>query len=749
MSADGPSGQTILRYLRLSPAPLDTTALAAALGVDGDSALDALERRLDTLVRAGTLRREADDTLQLGHQAGDAARHGIVQGSRGTRGGGAVQLDDGRRWALSAEEMAVVFHGDEVMVERSGGIARGGGLPQATITTLRQRHTHQLAGRCRHVGRALTLEPDDPRNGHLRLRLITGDTAKPADGALVRVEVVTAPQPGRAGSCQLRELLGESRDAPTAASVAALNHQLRSEWPPETQAEAQALPAAPTAVDKAQRVDLRALPLVTIDGEDAQDFDDAVYGVAETDGSFKLWVAIADVSHYVRPGTALDAEAAARGTSVYFPNKVLPMLPEALSNGLCSLRPEQDRLCLACELHIDGDGQLQDFDFFEGVMRSQARLRYGGVAAFLDSGSGGEALPAGVGDSLRALHALYRCLLAARQQRGAVDFERPELTLRIGAGGRVDGIDALHRNDAHRLIEESMLCANVATARLLREQGLPALYRVHDRPSDDALATLRGSLQELGLSLGGGNATQGLDFQRLLDKVADDERREVVQTLLLQAMSRAAYHSENIGHFGLNYPAYTHFTSPIRRYPDLLVHRALRFLLRRRDGGSGRHLRRQPQAEAITRQAIYPYDGAAMAGLGQECSQAERRADEAMWDCEKQLVCEYLRGHLGDEYDGIVNGVISGGLFVQLSGLPVSGFVQVRRLGAEYFQYDAVRHTLSAQRSGQRYAVGTRMRVQLTAVDTEQRRIDLDPVGVQQQRSGQRRGYRGKRRAWR
>ncbi len=746
MRTDGSSGQDILRYLRLTPIPPDGEALAAALGLHDHAGQAALAQRLSAMERAGTLRRDAQGAWHLKSSPG--CQSGVVQGGRNSRSSGTVRLDDGRRWALSAEEMAVVFHGDEVMVKRVGGIARHeGSLPLATITALRCRHTTQLAGRCRLIGRTLTLEPDDPRNGHLQLQLSCGDNPPPPDGALVRTDVVTPPQPGRPGRCQLREVLGESRDAPTAASVAILNHQLRSEWPPEVLQEVAQLPAAPTAEDCARRVDLRQLPLVTIDGEDAKDYDDAVYCAAEADGSFRLWVAIADVCHYVRPNTALDAEAAVRGTSVYFPNRVLAMLPEALSNGLCSLLPESDRLCLACELQIDADGQLQDFSFCEGVMRSQARLRYGEVAAFLNSDGDGNHLPKGVGDSLRSLCALYRCLNATRQQRGAVDIDLPELALRIGDGEQVEGVDVRRRNDAHRLIEECMLCANIAAARLLRKEGLPTLYRVHDRPSDEALETLRNALRELNIRLGGGNSPDSGDFQRAVEKIDDPDLLEVVQTLLLQAMSRAAYQSENIGHFGLNYPEYTHFTSPIRRYPDLIVHRALRFLLRSQGGGSARHLRRETTATAIPRQQIYPYDAGTMQQLGGACSQAERRADEAVWDCEKQLVCEYLRGQLGAEFNGIVSGVIAGGLFVQLSGLPVSGFVPVRRLGGDYFRYDAARRALSAQRSNRHYTVGTRLRVQLAAVDPEQRRIDLEPVRIRQERASQR-GH-GRRRAWR
>jgi len=534
--------------------------------------------------------------------------------------------------------------------------------------------------------------------------------------------------------------------------VAIAGHGLPFAWPEAARGEARRFGAKVKRAEIAQRRDLRELPFVTIDGEDAKDFDDAVYARREDSGDWTLFVAIADVSHYVAAGGALDLEARERGTSAYFPNFVVPMLPEELSNELCSLKPRVDRLALACEMRIAPDGEMLDFSFHEAVIHSRARLTYNQVAAMaLPAGAAGGQVKRQVKqkalkryEALRGhlddLYELFKALRKHRGDSGSIEFETVEMRIVLDGDGAVRDIIPIQRNDAHRLIEECMLCANVAAARLLQESGLPALYRVHQGPDEEKLADLREYLRGLGLTLKGGSNPRPADYQRLLGQLAGRPDRELLQTLLIRSLSQAVYQPENIGHFGLNFPGYAHFTSPIRRYPDLLVHRAVRFLIRNRAQG----------ARKLARGKIYPYNHFAMKELGELCSDAERRADAAGYQSVNWLKCEYMRDHVGDEFEGIVSAVTGFGLFVQLKDFRIDGLVHVSALGDDYYHHDPVQHFLEGERNGVIYRLGDPVSVQVISVIPEEQKIELRLAGASEETDnngpGNRRNRRGRKR---
>ncbi len=523
-----------------------------------------------------------------------------------------------------------------------------------------------------------------------------------------------------------------------AVEQAVAEHGIPTRWPEAVTGEAAAFSGSPGKSEMRGRFDLRDLELMTIDGADARDFDDAVCCHPEAGGGFRLWVAIADVSSYVQPGTALDEEARRRGTSVYFPQRVIPMLPEALSNGLCSLNPDVERLCLVCELQISTGGQVQDFCFFEAVMRSRARLTYEEVAALLQmggrkAGAGLQRQRAAVLETLHHLHALYRVLRKTRSARGAIDFREREYLPRFDEAGIIEAVMPTPYNEAYQLIEECMLCANVAAAELLQKCRLPALFRVHEPPAADSLEELRRFLSGLGLSLAGGANPKSAHFQKLLQQVEDKPQAEVVQLAMLRAMNRARYQAQNCGHFGLHYATYTHFTSPIRRYPDLLVHRALRSLLHSQKEHP--HVRPHPQAALQARRTFLPQ--ADMKTLGGHCSETERRAEQASRDAMHYLKCSLLRDRVGDEFEGIISGVTHFGLFVQLQEIGVDGMAHISELGHEYFHHRPEELRLQGEKSGISYQLGQAVRVRLLRVDAAAGRIALCPAdfdGVQRRR---------------
>jgi len=569
-----------------------------------------------------------------------------------------------------------------------------------------------------------------PENSRITQQILIPpkEKGKAVSGQIVTADITDFPTRQFGAKGRISEILGDHMDPGLEIDVAIRSHGIPWEWPEAVVDEAGRLEAEPLEEDKKKRVDLRKLPFVTIDGEDARDFDDAVYCEKRTLGGWRLWVAIADVSHYVRPGSALDDEAAHRATSVYFPEKVVPMLPEALSNGLCSLKPAVDRLAMVCEMELSRAGKLTKYTFYEAVIHSHARLTYTQVGEVLEKGSQPDVDKRRVPD-LQRLHALYKVLRAARDKRGAIDFETVETRIIFNEERKIESIVPVVRNDAHKLIEECMLSANVAAADFFEVNGVPMLYRVHEGPTEEKLENLRGFLGELGLDLGGGAKPTPLHYQRLLSQIEDREDAHVIQTMLLRSLRQAVYQADNLGHFGLHYPAYAHFTSPIRRYPDLLVHRGIRRVIRAQKKGQG--VQRVRGAKPIPMASIFPYDMQAIVTYGEHCSMAERRADDATRDVQAWLKCEYLQDHVGDEFNGVVSAVTSFGLFVELEDLYIEGLVHITALPGDYYNFDASHQRLLGERSGRSFQLGGRVRVQVARVDLDDKKIDLELIDSQ------------------
>jgi ribonuclease R len=629
---------------------------------------------------------------------------GTVQAQR--NGDGMLLPDDASAPIhLSAHEMREVMHGDRVAARVEGPHFRG--KPQGSIVEVLERRTREVVGRL-HVESGLTyLVADNPRFTH-RVLVPESELGGAAPGQIVIVEITRPPSRNAQPVGRVSRVLGEHGAPGMETDIAIHSHGLPFEFPAAVLAEAAAYGARIPGDAIAGREDLRGIALVTIDGEDARDYDDAVY-CEPTRGGWRVIVAIADVGHYVRPGSALDAEARERGTSVYFPNRVIPMLPEALSNGLCSLVPDEDRLCLCCELRVNDAGHITRSRFFEGVMRSAARLTYREVGEFLARPDGRhEPRLEALRERLLALHGAYRSFTRERSGRGALELDTPELKLKFDEQGRVAALVEQPRNDAHRLIEECMIAANIAAARFLDRHRVPTLYRVHGLPEIDRLETLRQFLREFGLWLPPAEEVQPEHLRDLLAKIGDRADALLISTAVIRSMPQAVYQPGNIGHFGLALEHYAHFTSPIRRYPDLVVHRGIRQVL---VGGD-------PQA-LVDLHGAFPV-------LGQECSFRERRADEATRGAIAWLKCYYMQERVGDEFDGIVSGVVDFGLFVQLDGLQVDGLVHVTALGQDYFARDRSGFRLVGRSSGRIFKLGDRLRVRVTNVSLDDRRVDFE-----------------------
>ncbi|MAT94534.1 MAG: ribonuclease R [Halioglobus sp.] len=725
-----PSRELIMEVLTEAKKPLNHNKLAKKLELGSDEQLDALGKRLRAMLRDGQLMQDRRGAFAVVDRL-DLVRC-RVQGHRDGYGF-AMPAEEGDDIYLNARQMHFVFDGDEVLVQVTGEDRRGR-LEGKVVEVLQRKHS-QVVGRYQEDSGIGFVIPD---NGRLTQHILIPPNARgeAQSGQIVTADITDYPTRQLGAKGRIAEILGDHLDPGLEIDVAIRAHDIPWEWPEAVQAEAAALEAEPREADKAHRVDLRKLPFVTIDGEDAKDFDDAVYCERNGQG-WRLFVAIADVSHYVRPGSALDEEAADRGNSVYFPGRVVPMLPEALSNGLCSLRPRVDRLAMVCEMELSRAGNLSRYQFYEAVIHSAARLTYTQVGEVLETGSHPDVDDARV-DDLGRLYGLYRALREARERRGAIDFDTQETRIVFDAQRKIEAIVPVVRNDAHKLIEECMLCANVATARFYQENELPILYRVHDGPSEEKLEGLRKFLGELGLELPGGARPSPLDYQHLLSQVQGRDDAHVIQTMLLRSLSQAVYQPDNRGHFGLHYDAYAHFTSPIRRYPDLLVHRGIRHLVRSERQVTG--VRRVEGAGTLPAKRIFPYNVQAMAAFGEHCSMTERRADDATREVDAWLKCEYLQEHVGDEFDGVISAVTGFGLFVELSGLYIEGLVHVTALPGDYYHFDAAKQRLSGERSGRSFRLGGGVRVQVARVDLDDRKIDL--ALVEEKTSGKR-GARG------
>jgi ribonuclease R len=728
-----PSREEILGVFRDAKGPLDSGALARALQVDPE-AEGVLTRRLNAMERDGQLR--ANPAGQYALTDHSSFISGRVSAHRD--GYGFVIPDEpGADLFLSDKEMQKVLHGDKVLARVVGTDRRG--RPEGTIVEVTERANTHVIGRLLQENGAWIVAPEDKRIA--QDILVEGSPGKAKSGQVVSVELVEQPSRFRQPIGRIVEVLGELDDPGMEIEIAVRKFGVPHVFSQAAQKQANKLPNEVRDADLVDRVDLRDVPLVTIDGEDARDFDDAVYcepiKIGRTRG-YRLLVAIADVSHYVKPGDGLDGDAIERSTSVYFPRRVIPMLPEKLSNGLCSLNPAVDRLCLVCDMVITADGEVTAYQFYPAVMHSAARLTYNEVAAVLGNTKGPEAArrPAIVPHLLN-LNEVFRALLQQRQKRGAIDFETTETYIVCNAMGKIEKIIPRTRNDAHRLIEECMLAANVCAADFLIRHDQPSTFRIHAVPTEEKLNQLRTFLKQVGLNLGGGNKPEARDYAELMQKIKERPDATLLQTMLLRSMQQAVYSPDNVGHFGLAYEHYAHFTSPIRRYPDLLTHRAIKaVLLGKRYEPTGIDLsklnttvsnatRKQQAKDKAEGKQKDPKDLTVWDALGVHCSANERRADEASRDVENWLKCYYMKDRLGEEFTGVIAGVTPFGIFVQLDELFVEGLVHVTGLGQDYFEYDEARHELRGQNTGQVYQLTGRVTVQVARVDLEARKIDL------------------------
>jgi ribonuclease R len=686
-----------------------------------------------------------------------ADRIGTVQGHRD--GFGFVIPDDGQLDIfLSEREMTRVMHGDRVLVKVMGTDRKG--RPEGQITEVLERATRHVIGRLLNENGVLIVAPEDkrishdiliPPKGHLNAKL----------GQVVSCEIIDYPDSYRQAVGRVVEVLGDIDDPGMEIEIAVRKYGVPHEFSQASSKEAAALADEVREEDLEGRVDLRDIPLITIDGEDARDFDDAVYCEPMTFKGARAWrliVAIADVSHYVKPGHPLDSDAIRRGTSVYFPRRVIPMLPEKISNGLCSLKPGVDRLCMVCDAIIDTKGVVQAYQFYPGLMHSVQRFTYNIVWEIISNTNGPEAARfIKQKPLLQNLYKLFQVLKGSREKRGAIDFDTTETQIISNEFGKIERIEPRTRNDAHRLIEECMLVANVCAANFIGAKNHASLFRVHGEPTIEKVNALRDVLRSAGLTLEGGNKPHPMDYSKLIQAIKTRPDASMLQTVILRSMQQAVYQPENLGHFGLSYPAYTHFTSPIRRYPDLLVHRVIKAILSKKHykpqipedvplnltmpkNGPGRVNAALVKKNLADEQTPTPsgrgrkkpshdtIDIAAWAQLGVHCSANERRADEASRDVESWLKCYFMRDRLGQEFAGTITGATTFGLFVQLETLYVEGLIHVSELGGDYYQYDEARQELRGERTGIRYRLGDRVHVLVSRVDLDARKIEFSLV---------------------
>jgi len=705
-----PSREYILEQLEAAGKPLDRKAITELLGLlDDENAIEALRRRLRAMERDGQLmftrKKEyaliSKMDLITGRVIGHADGFGFLCPEDGS--------DD---LFLTAFQMRRLFHGDKAIV-RIAGVDRKGRREGALVEVL-ERANPFIVGRLFIESGVGYVVADNKR--------ISNDILVPQDnvgkahhGQIVSVEIVEEPTRHRQAVGKVAEVLGDHMAAGMEIDIAMRSHGIATNWSDDVLADIKDLTAEVPEEAKNQegRVDIRDLPLVTIDGEDARDFDDAVF-VESNDNGWRLVVAIADVSHYVKRDTALDKEAHERGTSVYFPERVIPMLPEVLSNGLCSLNPHVDRLCMVCDMQLDKKGKVASYNFYEAVMQSHCRFTYTKVAEIIENNESDlrkeykNFVP-----QLLEMHSLFNVLLKRRKKRGAIDFDTTETRIVFGEDRKIDEIVPLVRNDAHKLIEEFMILANVSAAKFLLKNKVPALYRVHGSPKETKIEGLKEFLAEVGLTLGGGEKPVPGDYAELLASIQERPDMHLIQTVLLRSLQQAVYTPDNNGHFGLAHDAYAHFTSPIRRYPDLLVHRGIRHIVRGGDAES------------------YYYTENTMRAFGEHCSQTERRADEATRDAVDWLKCEFMMDKVGEVFEGTITSVTGFGLFVELDKIYVEGLIHVTSLEHDYYHFDASHHRLVGERTGQTFRLGDHIVASVAKVNLEDKKIDFDLVSAQ------------------
>ncbi|WP_136253608.1 ribonuclease R [Onishia niordana] len=722
-----PSREYLLRRLEEAGKPITHESMSRMLGLEEEDQQEAVRRRLAAMERDGQVLRNRRGAYALIDKL-DLIK-GKVLGHRD--GFGFILRDDGKKpdLVLPPRQMRRVFHGDHVLVRVSGRDRRG--RDEATIAEVIARNTQTVVGIYRQNNDEFAVLI--PENSRITQEVLIPHSASGGaqDGQVVSARIVQQPETRKQPVGEVSEVLGERMDPGMEIGIAIRSYNIPDEFPPAVDEQIGSMSAEVVEDDKANRIDLRHLPLVTIDDESAKDFDDAICAYQTKSGSWKLIVAIADVSHYVRPGSPLDEEALVRGNSVYFPGQVVPMLPELLSNGLCSLNPSVDRLALVCEMNISKTGAISRYRFYEAVFQSHARLTYNKVGKMLQEpeSAEGKALReeySSLVPAVEQLHDLYKLLRTARSERGAIDFETTETAINFNEDRKIDAIVPRTRNDAHKIVEECMLAANVATARFLDKHDLPALYRIHQPPTPERLDRLRLFLNELGLSLGGGDEPTPQDYQALREVIKDRPDADIIQTVMLRSMNQAVYSPQNEGHFGLAYPAYAHFTSPIRRYPDLLVHRAIRSVIRGPRQTTTVLRAEGAPVEPPNRWAPYSFEQ--MVHFGEHCSMTERRADDATRDVEDWLKCEFMSDKVGDVFEGTIASVTQFGIFVRLDDVYVEGLVHVTSLPSDYYHYEAEKHRLKGERSGVSYRLGDGVTVQVARVDLDDRKIDFDLV---------------------
>jgi ribonuclease R len=697
-----PSREFILQLLAEKGVPIDEEDLCSVLQIEPHEE-DLFNRRLRAMERDGQIMRNRKraicevDKLDL--------VKGKVQGH--PDGFGFLIPEDGSAdLVLSAKEMHKALHGDTVMVRVSGLDRKG--RREASIVEVLEHGTTRLVGRL-YEEHGIQFVVAENRRISQDILVAPSERSSAQVGQVVVLEIMQQPSKHAQPIGRIVEVLGNYADPGMEIEIALRKHDLPNEFPPEAKKQAKKFAPSVAPEDYAGRESVVHLPLVTIDGETARDFDDAVY-CEPADTGFRLVVAIADVSSYVKPGDALDKEALNRGNSVYFPRRVIPMLPEELSNGLCSINPNVERLCMVCDMQISAGGNIEKYRFYPSVMFSHARLTYTQVADMLANPKGESAKQfSAVLPHINHLYTLFKTLLEAREKRGAIDFETIETQMIFNENGKIDRIVPVVRNEAHKLIEECMLAANVCAAGFLRDHQQPVLYRVHEGPTPEKLEAVREFFKEFGLQLGGGDEPQAGDYAKLLKQIKGRPDAPLLQTVMLRSLRQARYCPDNVGHFGLGYEAYAHFTSPIRRYPDLLVHRAIKAVL------NGKKYKPHEKWDA----------------LGIHCSLTERRADDATRDVEAWLKCFYMRDHLGSVFNGTVSSVTGFGLFVSLDEIYTEGLVHVSELGTDYFHFDPTKHQMLGERTGKRYRLGDRVRVKVVRVDMESTKIDFMLEGVE------------------
>lgn len=703
-----PSREFILEHIEKRKSPAYFEELVEELRLTDDDTIFALKKRLRAMERDGQLIYTKNRRYGLVDNM-DLVK-GTVLGHR--EGFGFLKLEQGGPdWFIPNFEMQRLLHGDIVLATAQSVNSKD--KIEARVVRVLEPRSEPIVGRYYKDFALGVVVPDDPRITQ-DIVIPDGEQGEARHGQVVLVEITQRPSKRVNGIGKVTEVLGEHMAPGMEIEIAIRNHQIPHVFSDAVLKQVAKYGEEVPAEAKQGRVDLTQLGLITIDGEDARDFDDAVYAEAKDNGGWRLWVAIADVSAYVLPYTVLDNTAIERGNSVYFPDHVVPMLPEALSNGLCSLNPHTDRLCLVADMHISASGKLDSYQFYEAVMHSSARLTYNKVHKILQGDPELRQQYAANLTNIETLNSLYKKLAKVRGQRGAIEFETVETRFVFNSHRKIEQIVPVHRVESHKIIEECMIMANVAAARFIEKHEAHTLFRVHERPDADRFDNFRRFLAELGIDANLSAEPTPLELTQTLEKIGDRPDRELIETTMLRSMKQAVYQGDNQGHFGLALEAYAHFTSPIRRYPDLVLHRGIKAILAK-------------QGQKVT--GARGYSEAEITPLGEQCSMTERRADDATREVADWLKCEYMQDHLGAEFDGVVATVTSFGLFVRLTELYIEGLVHVTSLQNDYYHFDAERHTLSGEHGKVTYRMGDLLKVKVAAVNLESRKIDLVIVG--------------------